>query len=65
MYIDVVGTLSAVQTASFMLLWLHAIAVILAAPSCTSWMFLMYLPYIADVRKEVTDRCVLGVNERY
>ena len=38
------STLSAVQTASFMLLWLQAIAVILAAPSWTSWMFLMYLP---------------------
>ena len=37
------GTRSAVQTASFMLLWLQAIAEILAAPSCTSWMFLMYL----------------------
>ena len=43
-FVDGVGTLSAVQTASFMLLWLHAIAVILAAPSWTSWMFLMYLP---------------------
>jgi hypothetical protein len=45
-------TLSAVQTASFMLLLLHAIAVIFAAPSCTSWMFLMYL---------AGDTCILNM----
>ena len=40
--------LSAVQTASFMLLLDQAMAVILAAPSWTSWIFFKYLNCILD-----------------